>query len=294
MGDRLEVAEAADIDVGEEAGGEILLRLDQRDVDRAGGVLVDVARDRAAARAAADHDELRLAPGRARRGANSGTLDAAPEAPASAVKLRRVSLVMDVVPSWFWCRCKIGGERLDLVVLEAAGDVLHHRVGQFLVAVGFDRARTKSCSAIRRCWDRGGCGRAAMAGHAFGGEIAAEFEIGARQHPHACRWTVRASPPRPTMAQHKPRRAAVKRTIARARSKPLHASARRRHPRCIRMSHRPRRPHHFTAGSVGAASPSGCPFNVCMKATRSSRSCSVSGTGMNSGERLGRSIGSFS
>jgi hypothetical protein len=48
------------MDVGEETGGEILLRLDQRDLDRALLVLVDVARDRAAARPAADHHQLRL------------------------------------------------------------------------------------------------------------------------------------------------------------------------------------------------------------------------------------------
>ena len=47
-------------------------------------------------------------------------------------------------------------------------------------------------------------------------------------------------------------------------------------------------------GSLGACSPLLPPLSVCMKATRSARSCSLRATGTNNGERLGRSNGSFS
>ena len=60
VGDRLERAVAADIEVREEAGREVADRLDHGDVDRTGRVLVDEARDRAAAWAAAEHDQLGL------------------------------------------------------------------------------------------------------------------------------------------------------------------------------------------------------------------------------------------
>ena len=60
MGDRFEIAIATDIDVGEEAGGEVLLRLDQSHLHCACGILVDVARDRPAAGSPADNDQRRL------------------------------------------------------------------------------------------------------------------------------------------------------------------------------------------------------------------------------------------
>ena len=90
--DRFEVAEAAEIEIGMEAGDELLGRLDQRDLDRAGGILRDIFRDGGAARAAADHDDFGLClarwPGRA-------SVLAAASAPAPPMNCLRL-----VMMSW--------------------------------------------------------------------------------------------------------------------------------------------------------------------------------------------------
>ena len=60
VGNRLEAAEPPDIKVREEAGGKGRLRLDQGHVDGAGGVLVNMACDRAAAWTTPNDDKLRF------------------------------------------------------------------------------------------------------------------------------------------------------------------------------------------------------------------------------------------
>jgi hypothetical protein len=58
MRDGIQVAEAAGMKVGEKARHEAAVRLDQRDIDRAGGVLLHIARDCRASRSTADDDQL--------------------------------------------------------------------------------------------------------------------------------------------------------------------------------------------------------------------------------------------
>ena len=57
VGDVVEGLEVAEIEVGEEAGGEVLAGIDQRDIDLAIGILGDVAGSRGTAGAAAHDDD---------------------------------------------------------------------------------------------------------------------------------------------------------------------------------------------------------------------------------------------
>ena len=93
VGDRIVAAKAPDAEIGEEAGGEKLLRLDQRDVDRARGLPVDMARRRTATRPAADDDARFGLACPKTRGAYSETA----AIDASAVKLRRVRRGMAIL-----------------------------------------------------------------------------------------------------------------------------------------------------------------------------------------------------
>ena len=102
MGDRLERAVAADIDVREEAGGELLLRLDQRDVDRALQVLVDIARDGAAAGAASDHHQLRLALAEHGRREQRHQRGARERGETATCQVGHDSLVPLIMVAWFW------------------------------------------------------------------------------------------------------------------------------------------------------------------------------------------------
>src|SRR5687768_12352531 len=114
-------------------------------------------------------------------GANNGVASVPSEAPASSVKCRRVRSVMASSPLWSFGSGEIGRERLDLVVLQSSRDVLHHVIGEPLVAIGLDHFREGRLGHTENAWDRAGRGGAAMTGHAFAREMAAKLDVSGGQ-----------------------------------------------------------------------------------------------------------------
>src|SRR5262245_47917381 len=68
-------------------------------------------------------------------------------------------------------------ERFDLVVLQAAGHALHHRIGQLLVTIGFDQNDESGFGHPENVGNGAARSRTTMASHALRGKIAAELKI---------------------------------------------------------------------------------------------------------------------